>query len=260
MKGEAEMETLNQSQEIFKRVETKYLLNTDQYRFVSGRMGQYMEVDQYGKDTINSIYFDTPDYQMIRRSLEKPLYKEKLRLRTYGQGACQGDPSKIVYAEIKKKYKGIVYKRRQPITQDQAEEWLYRMGSRPLDTQIAREIDYMLEFYRPQPAVYIGCERIAMAGKDDPNLRATFDFDIRYRTGQLRLSQGSLGKFLIDPEAVLLEVKVPGAMPLWMVQILEEAGARQTSFSKYGTYYRNVVCGREDLTQLNINKKESQAC
>ena len=147
------METLNQSQEIFKRVETKYLLSTDQYRFVSGRMGQYMEVDQYGKDTINSIYFDTPDYQMIRRSLEKPLYKEKLRLRTYGQGACQGDPSKIVYAEIKKKYKGIVYKRRQPITQDQAEEWLYRMGSRPLDTQIAREIDYMLEFYRPQPAV-----------------------------------------------------------------------------------------------------------
>ena len=108
------METLNQSQEIFKRVETKYLLSTDQYRFVSGRMGQYMEVDQYGKDTINSIYFDTPDYQMIRRSLEKPLYKEKLRLRTYGQGACQGDPSKIVYAEIKKKYKGIVYKRRQP--------------------------------------------------------------------------------------------------------------------------------------------------
>lgn len=254
------METVNQSQEIFKRVETKYLLSPDQYRFVSSRMGQYMEVDQYGKDTINSIYFDTQDFLMIRRSLEKPVYKEKIRLRTYGQGACQEDPSKMVYAEIKKKYQGIVYKRRQPVTLAQAEAWLYRMGPRPVDSQIAREIDYMMEFYRPHPVVYIGCERIAMAGKENADLRATFDFNIRYRTGRLHLSQGSLGKFLIDPDAVLLEIKVPGAMPLWMVKTLEEAGARQTSFSKYGTYYRSIVCGGQDPVQIKIKDKESQAC
>lgn len=69
---------------VFQRVEQKYLLTDAQYTTLWDVLQPYMKPDAYGRSTVCSIYFDTPDRRLVRTSLEKPVYKEKLRLRTYG--------------------------------------------------------------------------------------------------------------------------------------------------------------------------------
>ncbi len=98
-------------QNVFRRYENKYLLNDRQLEALKNSLSKYMAQDAHGSYTICNIYFDTDDFLLARRSLEKPKYKEKLRLRSYGvpKGSDQ------VFAEIKKKYDGVVYKRRAPL-------------------------------------------------------------------------------------------------------------------------------------------------
>jgi len=243
------------SQEVFQRVEKKYLLTEEQYQAWKKVMADYMTLDQFGDhNTINTIYFDTDDYSLIRRSLQKPLYKEKFRLRGYGK-VTEASP---VFAEIKKKYMGIVYKRRQVITVPEAKNWLYKGRPAPLNTQIAREIEYMLDLYRPSPKVYIGYEREAYFGNEDHNLRLTIDSNLRFRTTNLELTKGSWGQPLLDEPLHLMEIKIPQALPMWMVKTMEELGIRPTSFSKYGTYYRRFVEGRE--ARKIIDFKEASVC
>lgn len=241
----------NEAMGVFERVEKKYLLRPEQYKDLQPVLKKHMEVDEFGLDTIDTIYFDTARYDMIRRSLDKPVYKEKLRLRGYGR--VTGDSP--VYAEIKKKYKGVVYKRRLAISPRQAYDWWYRGRQRPVDTQIAREIDYMLDFYRPQPMVYIGYERVAMYGKENPDLRITFDSNLRFRRDHLQLTQGSYGQMLLDEPMYLMEVKIPGALPLWLAKAMSLLEIRSTTFSKYG------LCYTKFLSQpIDIIKKEAVVC
>lgn len=226
------------AQEIFKRYEKKYLLTDQQYSRLFGRLSREMCVDEYGKHRISNIYFDTKDYELIRTSIEKPEYKEKLRLRVYGTAT----EDSMAFVELKKKYDGIVYKRRIPMPLSAAEKYLF-YGIRPReDGQILREIDYTFRRYDLKPAAYIAYERLAMFGKQDSQLRVTFDKNVCGRSYAMDLRCGFFGTPVMEKGAVLMEVKVPGAMPLWMSSLFSELKIYPASFSKYGTYYQKELC------------------
>jgi len=233
--------------DVFQRIEVKYLLDDMQYTELRKRLEGMAEVDSYGKTSILNIYFDTPDYKLIERSLEKPVYKEKLRLRTYGVA----DDDTNAFIEIKKKYKGVVYKRRISMPYKKAMEYLVD-GKRPEQrSQISDEIDYFLKYYKGiRPAMAISYDRIAMAGTKDPDLRITFDTNIRWRTDKLSLKEGNVGKDILLPGQHLMELKIAGAMSIELAKILDELNIRKTSFSKYGKGYVDYMYG-EDAEERN---------
>jgi hypothetical protein len=222
---------------IFKRYELKYLISNEQRNQIVAAMADHMTADVHGRSTIFSLYFDTPDYLLIRRSIEKPIYKEKLRLRSYGVA----DADTTVFVELKKKYESVVYKRRIGMTEREAEDYL--LAHKPIaDSQIAREIDYCLHHYEHlSPKVLLSYEREAFYADGDPNFRVTFDENILWRDYDVDLTSGVYGTPILDEGRSLMEIKTAGAIPLWMVQILSEKRIRQTSFSKYGSAYCMMV-------------------
>lgn len=222
---------------VFERYEKKYRLPEETYLQLIEHLGEHMQADQYGKHTICSLYFDTKDYLLIRRSIEKPKYKEKLRLRSYGIPTSDTN----VYLELKKKLKGVTYKRRISMTYAEAKQYLI-CGEQPSESsQIMDEINWFRRQYRPVPKVLLFYERIALFGKEDPNLRITFDTDIRYRTDDFDLMSGDKGTPMLQPGERLMEIKVSGALPFWLCRILSELKIYPTSFSKYGTAYRELL-------------------
>lgn len=229
---------MSQFQGTFKRYEKKYLLSEKKYRLLRQSLQDKLKVDAYGKTTICNIYFDTPSYQLVRASIEKPVYKEKLRLRSYG---IPGDGD-TVFIELKKKYKGVVYKRREKFELTQAEHYLYDKGPAAIKSQITGEIDWFLKFYKElDPAMYISYERVAMYGLEDSEVRVTFDSDILWREKELWLESGTWGSPLLPEGYRLMEVKIPGAMPLWLSHIFDDLKIYPVSFSKYGIGYHQLM-------------------
>lgn len=227
-------------QHTFQRYELKYLLNSRQKAAVLSAMKPYMTGDSYPDSTVCSLYFDTPDFLLIRRSLEKTAYKEKLRLRSYGPAHSDS----TVFVELKKKYKSVVYKRRIPMTLSQAERCL--CPGRPFkdSSQIIREIDYFRNFYKNlAPAVFLSCERKSFTGISAPDLRITFDENILWRREQLSLCSGIYGSPILSPDTALMEIKTAGAMPLWLTETPSEFGIFRTSFSKYGKAWEAILQG-----------------
>ena len=217
----------------FKRIEKKYLLTEEQYGGLFQTVGPHLKPDEYGRSTVISLYLDTPDHRIIRNSIEAVDYKEKLRLRSYGTAS---DETKV-FLELKKKFGGVVYKRREIMTLREAERYLCQ-GTRPCDSQIMSEIDWAMRLYGyPQPAMMIACEREAWFDDRHPDLRLTFDRNIRYRETDLSLRRGSAGMTLLPEDSVLLEIKTAGAMPLWLADALDEESILPHSFSKYGAAY-----------------------
>lgn len=225
------------NQMIFQRYELKYLMSFRQRQAVLDAMAPYMVPDEYSHSSIRNLYLDTPDYRLIRRSLERPVYKEKLRVRSYGRAGEQ-DP---VFVELKKKYCSVVYKRRISIPQDQAQVCLN--GKRPWpNSQIGRELAYTMDFYKDlRPAVFLSYERDAYHGILDPDFRVTFDTEIRYRQKELTLDSDTWGTYILDPGQVLMELKVAGGLPIWMAHVLSRQGIFKASFSKYGAAYQNIL-------------------
>jgi len=232
------------TQEVFKRYEKKYLLNQKQYQKLFTILKKNLTVDEYGKHTICNIYFDTPDYELIRTSLTKPIYKEKLRLRSYGIP----NSADTVYLELKKKFDGIVYKRRIGMPLSSAENYLYHKQHPDMEHQILNEADWVLNKYDLVPAAYIAYERIALFDNENPDLRMTFDFNIRCRENRLNLEKGDFGVTLLDPGQVLMEVKIPNAMPVWMSHIFSELDIFPVSYSKYGMFYKNYLLQNTTFT------------
>lgn len=200
-----------------------------------------MMVDQYGLSTICNIYYDTQNYELIRKSVESPAFKEKLRLRSYGVPREED----MVFLELKKKYKGIVYKRRIVLSLEEAVRGIENGKIEGQEGQIAREINYFLARNQLMPKVYLAYDRIAMLGIEQPDLRLTFDFDIRAREDRLALTQGDGGETILHDDDVIMEIKVKDAFPLWMVRTLEEGNIIPTSFSKYGIYFKEKILERE---------------
>ena len=240
---------------VFKRYEKKYLLKGEQYEKVRKMIEPYMTVDSYGLSTICNIYYDTVHYDLVTRSIEKPVYKEKLRLRSYGTAA--GD--ELVFLELKKKYDGIVYKRRIPLTLDEAQKSMAsgKIVGKEEDSQIAKELNYFLRLYQPVPSTYLAYDRIAMYGKEDESIRITFDFRIRSRQTEMDLTRGDEGELLLPEDHVVMEIKVNDAYPFWLVHMLEELKIYPTSFSKYGIVYQNQIFPKLFLPQGRSPEKQT---
>ena len=229
------MDPTNRYQDVFQRYEQKYLLQEKQYRIIRRELQNRIVPDQYGKSTICNIYFDTPDFRIVRSSLAKPVYKEKLRLRSYGVPGMKN----TVFVELKKKYKGIVYKRRDSMVLSEAEGYLLRHEAPGVETQVLREIDWFLKYYRDiRPAMYIAYDRIAAYDTQKPELRVTFDWNIRFRNQELDLKKGTWGQQILEEGQQLMEIKIPGAMPVWLCELLDQLCIYPVSFSKYGKAYR----------------------
>lgn len=233
-------------QKTFKRHELKYILDPQTFQTLYDSMQDRMQLDDFGLHTITSIYYDTPDYRLIRHSIDEKGrgYKEKLRLRAYGRPQDQD----AVAIELKKKYDRIVYKRRifAPLCQARAYlsgqmtamELGERCGFSAQDAQILREIDWFMRVHPVTPQVMIAYDRLACFDKAGQGLRITFDRDLRWRNWELDLAKGSDGLLLRPETFVLMEVKIPDAMPLWMTHLFSDLGLRQSSFSKYANCYR----------------------
>jgi hypothetical protein len=225
-------------QAVFKRYELKYLMTRKQQKAVLEAMLPYMKLDDFGHTTIRNIYFDTDSYRLARRSIEKPIYKEKLRIRSYKQ-ATEIDK---VFVELKKKYDEVVYKRRESITLNDMENWLGNGAGFPKKTKIGREIDYFFEYYKTlAPKVFLSYEREAFYSIDGSDFRVTFDENILARMEELSLASDVWGEKLIDDNMVLMEIKTSGGIPLWMTKVLTQQKIYKTSFSKYGTAYENMI-------------------
>lgn len=226
-------------QAVFQRHEIKFLLDTDQYLRITKAMSAHMAPDDYGLTTIRNIYYDTDDYRLIRHSMEKPIYKEKLRLRSYRQ-VSQDAP---VFVELKKKYKGVVYKRRLTMPQKDAFAWFDGTPGYMPDSQIGRELEYFRRFYKTlHPTVFLSYDRVAWFC-DSSDLRVTFDTNICYRTHDLGLYLPPGGTVLLPRDRVLMEVKTAGGIPLWMSGLLNRERIFKASYSKYANAYMHILKG-----------------
>ena len=228
---------MNETQLSFKRYEKKYLLSREQYEGLWARLEPRLEPDRFFESTVLSLYYDWEDYRLIRSSIEQPVYKEKLRLRSYNVPGAESQ----VFVELKKKYKGIVYKRRVQMREREAEEYLAGGGSPLAADQISREIDWFLKTNPVQPKVLIACDRRAYVGREEPGLRLTFDRSIRWRDTQLSLTAGDFGRELLEEGQVLMEIKMPESAPLWLAELLSSLEIFPRSFSKYGQCYKNEL-------------------
>ncbi len=229
-------------QTVFKRYEIKYLLGKEQREALIGAMDGRLKLDEYGHTVIRNIYFDTDDYRLIRTSLDKPVYKEKLRIRSYKRIAKDED----VFVELKKKYESIVYKRRIALPESSAMKWLAYGGEQPGTSQIENEIGYFRSFYEGlAPKVFLSYEREAFYPVDGSDIRITLDSNVLGRRSGLSLRDGIYGSEVLPDSKSILEVKVSGSMPMWLIRFLRENNINKASFSKYGMYYSEYIFGKE---------------
>lgn len=234
----------------FMRYEKKFLLTRQQYEMMLEALQQWTRIDEYGLHTICSIYYDTEDYAMVRRSIERPVYKEKLRMRSYGTPQEDG----YVFAEIKKKYKGIVYKRRVGAGYRQMEAFLSGQNSLPDHQQIQREIQWVLRQENLKPKVLVAYDRIAMEEMD--GLRITFDTNMRWRKERLDLRMGSDGLPILPEERIVMELKTMHAIPFRVARLLSESHIYPSSFSKYGTCYMRYILPELHMDKITGNQEQ----
>ncbi len=237
---------------IFERSEIKYLVNDFQRAALLSAMKVFLEPDPHGESTICNVYYDTPDFRLIRHSLERPVYKEKLRIRSYGP-ANRGQK---IFLEMKKKFDGVVYKRRISLPLAQAEAFL--AGETALtgkggvmeeaswgDRQIARELEYFRSFYGTlEPAVHLCYDRSAYFAKDDPDFRITFDRNIRWESENLSLTAEPAGARILPAGQSIMEIKTAGAIPLQTARLIGRLRIPKASLSKYGKAYETMLGDR----------------
>ena len=222
---------------VFRRKEQKYLMDEAQTEAVKAAMLLHMKPDRYAVSAIRNVYYDTPDFRLIRRSLERPEYKEKFRIRSYGDAT---DDSKV-FLELKKKYNGIVYKRRLTMKTKDAAEYMADPQKSLADTQIGREIDYFKSFYgNLYPAMYLSYDRYSWRSPDG-TLRITLDSNIRFRTYDVDLRSPCYGEELLEPGQALMEIKAPGAIPLWLASLLSQHKIMKKPYTKYGYAYMRLL-------------------
>lgn len=218
----------------FKRHEIKYLITINQYINLMNYLSDKVEKDVFYKSTIYNVYYDTDNFELIRKSIEKSIYKEKLRIRSYDKPTLDSS----VYVELKKKHDYIVYKRREKIA------YKYVLNNSFLEcaeTQIDKEIKYFNDFYGGlTPKMFLSYERGAYYFKDDKQIRITFDTNIKYRTENVNLLPSISDIKLLPNNLVLMELKVPFSIPYDLAKYLSSEKIFKTPFSKYGTAYKQI--------------------
>jgi hypothetical protein len=232
---------------IFNRFERKYLITTSEKDELLSYFKTYLIDDPFSKNgehyTIHNLYFDTPDYGVIRNSIQKPKYKDKLRLRSY---KLPLEPFDIVFLEIKKKFEGRINKRRLDLTYQEALDYIYHQKTPILTTyeqkQIFAEIDYFINIHKAKPGAYIKYDRVALMSETD-DLRVTFDHDILFRNKNVSFESTSGLPILASKDLWLMEVKSDRNFPLWLVSKLSKHTLYSQSFSKYGKAYQQYLTG-----------------
>ncbi len=241
----------------FKRYEKKFMLTKEQYDQFIPKILEYMNPDEHCKNgqnyNIYNVYYDTDNDDVIRHSISKPYYKEKLRLRSYKIPTSLND---TVFLELKKKINGIVTKRRVVITLGEAYKFI-ETRERPkkvdfVTNQIFNELEYYLNNNKVYPKVYISYSRKAFFAIDNHDFRLTFDNCILTRRNKLSLEAGSFGSDLLGPSKYLMEVKILGAMPVWFSNILSELSIYNTHFSKYGNEFMNYCKEKNNIDRRQI--------
>ena len=237
-------------QNAFTRYEKKYLITKEQALRLRSTLSQHMVQDQYGEYLVQNLYYDTENWDIVRTSIEKPIYKEKMRLRCYGNAT---DESKY-YLELKKKYKGVVYKRRISIPSQSLAGKTIRSVVSEAPSQISRELDFYIQRHEVAERIYIANQRVALAGIADEGLRVTFDTDVRFRLNDLNFSNSTAGQRILTDGKILMEVKALGGMPLWMANALSENRVFPTSFSKFG------ICYTDYIFKMTCKESEEKIC
>ena len=236
--------------EVFNRVEQKYVLNEYEYKKLFKKIESHLKKDYYYQSNICNLYFDNQNNDFIVNSLEKPIFKEKIRLRSYSVPNRED----IVYLELKGKMEGVVFKRRLDIKLNDFYKYMNTgIINSKYDNQIMHEIDYIIKKFNLKPKIFIGYNRLSYYDKDNPNFRLTFDFNLRSRSEDLRLEYGDYGN-LVNKNQYIMEVKSLGSIPLWFTKILSDLKIYPTSFSKYGEIYQKNYL--KDNKNLNIKTKE----
>ncbi|MCF0121564.1 MAG: polyphosphate polymerase domain-containing protein [Oscillospiraceae bacterium] len=218
----------------FERIEKKFWMSQLQYEALLPFLNENTQPDQYGETLVCNIYYDTRDYSLIRRSVERPLFKEKLRLRSYGVPSKQS----MVFVELKRKLNGIGYKRRIAVPYEQAKILLRGEPIQCDNPQIETEVLEFIRRYQPQPAVYLCYSRRAMTLKDSPALRITIDRELRY---SFRGFDEPMAPIMDDGSRVLMEIKAPGSVPPSLADKLSSLGIYQAPFSKVGACYTHHI-------------------
>ena len=234
-------------QNIFERHEKKYLISKEQSVAFRKIILQHMEPDQYSEYLVQNIYYDNEGWDVIRRSIEKPMYKEKMRLRCYD---IPNNESKV-FLELKKKYKGVVYKRRLEILY---KDLIFKSTKdivAAYNSQFLRELNFFMIKNLVLEKIYISHSRIAFSGKEQKGLRVTFDADICFRLDKLDFLHPDKGNLILPKDKILLEIKSLSGMPLWMARFLCENKIFPTAFSKYGRCYTDYI-----IRQTKIKKED----
>ncbi|MCM3740373.1 polyphosphate polymerase domain-containing protein [Oceanobacillus luteolus] len=225
--------------EIFRRKEQKYLITMNQYESLIEKIYPFMRPDKFGEDgkyTVTSLYFESTDKKIYYETKNKLMYRQKLRLRVYNDANLDS----TAFFEVKQKHKKVVNKRRMLLPLSEAYRYIHALDEdlnniETSNQQVLREIDYFKKLYNLKPEMVVSYDRHALHHREDANLRMTFDFNLRCRNHDLQLENGSYGELFIDPNLVVLEVKVDDSVPLWLARILQELNCEQRSASKFCT-------------------------
>lgn len=239
---------------IFERTEKKYLLSPAAYLAMDAELASLGFLpDMFGRQEVHNLYFDTEDDRFIRRSVERPFFKEKLRLRSYGLASADT----AVYLELKKKYEGVVYKRRITLPYRDAEQLLAGKGfPTHLNTQIALELAYFVERNGVRPKIFLAYDREARLLPSEPGLRITFDSGLRYRYQNLTLAAPQKNTLFADTPFYLMEIKSPRAVPLALAAYLTQEKIFPVSFSKYGKIYQKETLAANPYSLQAEGEKE----
>lgn len=225
-------------QKQFKRIETKYIVDKETFVLLEKDLQKHMVSDEFATSTITNIYFDNEDFDMIQDSIAKKNGREKIRMRIYD---AQPSASSQAFLEIKKKENKIGYK--------------YRLTSNPLsvtnyiekgvidqtitDEMVTSELERLRERYGTiKPMMYIYYDRVSYKGIEDKKIRLTIDKNLLYRHYDVAATEGKFGEALLDPNKVIMEIKVPEQLPDWLLALLEKYQLEKQSFSKYGNAYK----------------------
>jgi hypothetical protein len=231
------------SSKVLKRNELKYLITLEQFNDFQKIVDKYLDQDKFHISRIKNIYYDTDDYLLIRRSIEKPNYKEKIRIRTYNEGI---NPE--VFVEIKRKCNSVVFKRRVKMKFDDAKK-LLNFESIEQNGQIINEIKYFVALYKClKPKMYLSYDRLSYIAKEDKNLRTTFDSNIQWVNGKQDFIEQKTGNYVLDNKHYLMEIKTEMGYPRWLCDFLSDNKIYKTSFSKYGNAY---------IDMLKVEKEEN---
>lgn len=232
--------------DFFRRVEKKYVINQKQYESLTDAIKEKMVEDEHGKSTICNIYFDTEQYELIRHSITSPVFKDKIRLRSYNIP----NKNSTVYLEIKRKYDGVVSKRR--IETSLNRFYSYAENNNQMEEgQIEKELAYYFKHYQLIPTMFLSYKRTAYYEKENRDFRLTFDNDILARNYDLQLEKGNYGTRIYNKEQYIMEIKTLGAMPMWFVKILNELKICPCGFSKYGMAYQELIL-KENINMRKV--------